>query len=108
MTSDPEWENAGCSVLEMFYAFAERAEFQTGEPAYDWFWTFVDNLRMTGFNDASSVKESDIQDILNRLIWRTYDKNGRGGMFPLRSPSHDQTQLEIWYQFCEFLIELEE
>lgn len=102
---DPEWRSYGCSLLEMFIAFAQRAEFATDEPVHDWFWEFIENLRLKEFNDAADIFPQEIEDILEQLIWRTYKPNGSGGMFPLEDPHTDQRELEIWYQFCDYLVD---
>lgn len=104
---DSFWENVGCSVLEMLIALARRAEFETDIPAKDWFWTFIDNLGLLDFNDASDENPEIIKEILFRFIWRTYEYNGVGGLFPLRNPEHDQRKVEIWYQFAEYLTDQE-
>ena len=91
-----------CSLLEMFIAFSRRAEFQTGN-ASEWFWEFIRNL---GLEDFRRVRDSDlhiINEILYRLVWRSYLPNGEGSMFPLNRPRQDQRELEIWEQFCEYL-----
>lgn len=95
----------GCSVLEMFIAFARRAEFQTDVPLRDWFWEFIDNLGLDQFDDRSEWDESLFCDILEQFIWRTYSTNGVGGLFPIDNPSCDQREVEVWYQFCEYLVD---
>lgn len=103
---DPIWRNeVPCSVLEMFVAFALRANFQTATPVKDWFWEFMDNLGLKRFDDAN-LNRYEIDEALEKLIWRTYNFNGQeGGMFPLRSAPSDQRDVEIWYQFCDYLVD---
>ena len=99
---DDHWYSLGCSVLEMLIAFSRRAEFQTGIKDSDWFWELIENLGLGEFrrlpNDPSVISE-----IIDRFIWRTYSEDGHGGLFPLRWPKQDQRELEIWYQFYEYL-----
>lgn len=102
------WMNTSCSLLEMLIAFSERAAFQTLISAYDWFWIFITNLGLSEYNDASFANEHEIGEVLYSLVWRTYEWNGSGGLFPLRRPEHDQRKVEIWYQFCEYLIDQEQ
>jgi hypothetical protein len=102
---DPKWRMMGCSLLEMFVAFARRAEFQTDDPVENWFWEFMENLKLKQYNDAVDMNLNDIDEILTQFIWRTYGYNGHGGMFPLEDPHTDQRELEIWYQFCSYLVD---
>jgi len=103
---DPEWRLIlGCSVLEMLIAFARRAEFQTDMPVSDWFWEFLTNLGLAEFNDGSDLDPEEIDEILECLVWRTYDYNGLGGMFPIKNPETDQRDIEIWHQFCDYLVD---
>lgn len=100
---EPEWRMQPCSLLEMLIAFSRRAAFSTDTNAVDWFWEFIENLGLKECNDASRFSEDEIGEILYRLIWREYDLNGRGGLFPIQNPRRDQKNVEIWYQFCEYL-----
>jgi hypothetical protein len=59
-----------------------------------------------GLEEYRHVARSDrrvIEDILDIFVERKYDPNGYGGLFPLRCPKHDQREIEIWYQFNEYL-----
>lgn len=103
----PEWLKIGCSIFEMLIAFARRAEFDTDQSAKEWFWIFLENLGLSEFNDAYDIDMLVVDDILQRFVWRTYDFDGTGGLFPLRNPSHDQRKVELWYQFSEYLVEQE-
>jgi hypothetical protein len=106
LPDDVEWRTViGCSILEMLIAFARRAEFQTDISARDWFWEFLKNLGLDEFNDGTGVEPIDIDDIIQRFIWRTYRFNGEGGMFPIEDPLEDQRHVEIWYQFCNYLVD---
>lgn len=102
------WMNAGCSVLEMLIALAERAEFQTSIDRKTWFWKLLENLGFSEFSDSVVGFQQEVHDSLDRFIWRTYLKNGDGGLFPLQHTDRDQTKVEIWYQFFAYLDEHEE
>jgi hypothetical protein len=104
---DPPWMMMGCSVLEMLIAFSRRAEFTTDISAREWFWIFLDNLGLKEQNDAQQNISEYVAVVLDRFIWRTYRPDGSGGMFPLRYPERDQREVEIWYQFCEYLVDQE-
>ena len=98
-----EWNLMGCSVLEMLIAFSRRAEFDTDVPAHDWFWEFIENLNIK-YSDAEFDKGL-IEDALTVFLWRNYNKNGRGGLFPMDNPQEDQRSVEIWYQFAQYLVD---
>jgi hypothetical protein len=91
----------------MLIAFSKRAEFMTDIPANDWFWEMLENLDLKRFNDGARIKQKEIDDILEVFIWRTYDVNGTGGLFPVDAPREDQRHVEIWYQFCGYLLDHE-
>lgn len=97
------WQREPCSVLEMMISFANRASFQTDTPVRDWFWKFMENLQLDQFRQTNDDDVRMIERTLHTFIWRTYDSKGFGGMFPMRWTQHDQRNIEIWYQFCEYL-----
>lgn len=100
---DGVWENQPCSVLEFFIAFAKKAAFQIRKRLKAWFWEFMTNL---GLNEFRRITENDIytiNEIVDVFIWRRYDPDGHGGMFPMSRTNNDQTKIEIWYQFCEYV-----
>lgn len=102
---DPEWRILiGCSVLEMLIAFARRAEFQDDTPLPEWFWEFLTNLGLDTYDD-SCFEEDFVELVLESFIWRTYNPDGNGGLFPIGDPPTDQRKVEIWYQFCEYLVD---
>lgn len=101
------WIDLECSMFEMLIGLSRRASFNaTGEP-YDWFWTMIDNLGLYGFTDDIFGQSEKIitKTTLSRVNNRTYNKNGKGGIFPLRRPTQDQRNVELWYQMTSYLIE---
>lgn len=103
---DAAWMNEGCSVLEMLLALARRLYFEDDRPAKDWFWILLSNLGLEEFTDSNyDGFIQDIDDTLERLIWRQYAADGRGGLFPLNHPTCDQREVEIWYQMSQYLYE---
>lgn len=113
--NDPHelWLNLGCSMLEMYIALARRVAFETDMTALEWFWRIMQNLELDLFNDEvyeTSVRalraiQEEVEEVSNRVIERTYSPDGVGGLFPLRSPHHDQRRVELWYQMSEYLLE---
>lgn len=92
-----------CSILELLIGFSRRAEFMTDTRAKDWFWEFLTNLDLNKYTDGYDFDPADVEEILDTFIWRTYDRNGRGGILPVLRPKSNQRDLEIWYQFSEYL-----
>lgn len=101
---DQHWMQLGCSMLELMIGLSRRLAFEAeGEPR-DWFWTLAWNAGLVSHND-SHCNDRMVGDILDRIIWRTYHSNGRGGFFPLQRPPHDQRKVELWYQLNAYIIE---
>ena len=99
------WEKEPCSILELLIAFAKRVLFQTDIPLKVWFWEFMNNLRLDDFRQVSESDRYEIEDIIYCFIWRQYQPNGRGGLFPISNTQNDQRKIEIWYQWCEYVID---
>lgn len=104
---DQEWMYLGCSMLEMILGLSRRLAFEAeGEPRV-WFWEFMDNLKLEQYSDAryDDIVDEDVNAKLDTVIWRTYDRNGNGGLFPLRHAAKDQRKIELWYQKSAYILE---
>lgn len=104
---DADWAALGCSFLEMLIGLARRLEFQTEQDYVFWFWKLLENMGLLGHNDRSHFTDEDVEDHTHRVMFRTYDPDGNGGLFPLRCTDRDQRDIEIWQQLCEYLLENE-
>jgi hypothetical protein len=103
---DHEWLSLGCSMLEMLVGLARRLAFEDdNNPADVWFWHMLDNLDLRRCTDKSNYDMQDVEEILDNVIWRTYSRNGRGGLFPLKHADQDQREVELWYQQSAYLLE---
>jgi hypothetical protein len=113
-THHPSIANKRCSFLEFLIGMANRVEETLMDnPRYgnrrpDWFWMMVSNLELTRFDDS---KEFNL-DVLNyihgtidRVLFRRFDANGDGGLFPLKSPKSDQRNTDFWTQLMLYLEE---
>lgn len=107
LPNDGSLASEGCSVLEMLIAFSRRASFITDESLHDWFWAMLHNLGLEEVHDASPVNTKAIDEIINTFVWRTYTSKGAGGLFPLHETQKNQRKVEIWYQFNEYLCEID-
>lgn len=101
---DPDWMNLECSMLEMLIALSRRLSFQGEGESRDWFWHLIDNLDIR-IADNKRFPKSRVEQILDTVIWRTYDYDGMGGLFPLRFPRQDQREVELWDQLNAYLLE---
>jgi hypothetical protein len=105
LPDDPAWRTEiGCSVLEMFVAFSRRAAFMVDGKPVEWFWEFVHNLGLKEMTD-DRIDHQEVVDTLEEFIWRMYDEDGNGGLFPMRTFHEDQRNVEVWFQLCEYLID---
>lgn len=96
----------GVSVLEVLVGLSRRVAWTAEGVARNWAWQLLVNLGLDKMHDpVGTNKRNRIIDILDVLIWRQYNRNGKGGFFPLANPVEDQTKVEIWYQMHAFLNE---
>ena len=92
-------------MLELLIGLSRRLAFEAeGEPSI-WFWTLLENIGLANYTDDSTLPVRKIDEILDRVIWRLYNKNGSGGLFPLNHTKNDQRKTEMWYQLSEYVLE---
>lgn len=101
-----------CSMLEMMIALALRMEndfLMDGETdrTANWFWLMMENLGLDKFDDEHVTfdTESEVYNRVLKVLDRTFDPDGTGGLFPLENPPGDQRETEIWYQACNYIQE---
>lgn len=109
VSPDSVWLEEGASFLEMLIALSRRLSFADERAsAVEWFWRLMNNLNLGNLSDANydspGIPEA-VNHVLQTLNNRSYDYNGRGGLFPLRETDIDQRHVEIWYQMQYYLIE---
>jgi hypothetical protein len=101
-------ELTGVTVLEVLIALSRRVAFTGGGEPEQWAWRLMKNLRLHKSSDPlGETKLARVNDILDTLIWRTYERDGRGGFFPLNHPDEDQTKVEIWFQMNKYVLEMD-
>lgn len=106
--TDTAWLDLSCSMLEMLIGLSRRLAFEDdGEPR-NWFWHLIEVIDLEQFNDNHYDENAEdiIDECLERIIWRRYLPNGKGGLFPLRNPDEDQREVELWYQAAAYLLEV--
>lgn len=108
-----------CTIFEFLVALSHRINElmydlnSTEDKSGKWFLEMLTNLGLNVYLDNyelnsefSSVTESKIDDIVEKLVSRNYDYHGFGGLFPLKMmPEKDQSKVEIWYQLMLYLDE---
>jgi len=106
---DLAWVHQGVSMLELLVGLSRRLAFEAEGKPRDWFWELMGNLGLRHCNDSgwefklSSAEEID--EKLDKVIYRTYSPSGHGGLFPLENSDKDQRSVELWYQMSEYVLE---
>lgn len=96
-----------CSFLEVLIGLSRRLAFAAGGGSPGWAWQLLNNLKLHKMYDPlSRYKIRKIDDILDRVIDRTYQPDGYGGFFPLSWPDDDQTKIELWHQLAAYVDEI--
>lgn len=109
-----EWLNLGCSMLEMLVAISYRAAFQYDREPVEWFGIFLENLGLKDYtdNNYTDAVERKVAQILEDFIYRNYEADGRGGLFPLKYPKRlkpkyrNQAKVELWDQMSAYILEI--
>ena len=66
----------------------------------------VDNLDLTDMNNEYFFNAQHfVDETIERMMYRTYDYDGRGGLFPLRQPKKDQRKEQLWDQMNDYILE---
>ena len=110
---DYEYWDRPANMLELIIALAYRCEnimvdMADEKEMSDWFWIMMQNCGLEKFDDniwEHSNADYVVEEILNKIINRKYQKNGRGGLFPMRKDTKDQRKVELWYQMNTYLVE---
>lgn len=92
------------SVLEVLVALSRRMEFFLDGDSNHWAWVLMEHLGLTQYRGRITPRRREnVDQILEKLVWRQYDADGSGGFFPLAWPNEDQTKIEIWYQLQNWI-----
>ena len=97
-----------CSVLEMMIALAIRVEEnilanpEIGDRTSQWFWEMVTNLGLGSMTDQHYDRDY-VNEAVERLLYREYEPDGKGGLFRIRNCEYDLRDVEIWCQFNYYI-----
>jgi hypothetical protein len=100
-----EFHALGCSMLELIIGLARRLSFEAEGETDRWFWHLIENIGLLNCSDDSGFFDQSVENVLERVIFRTYMPDGRGGFFPLKEADEDQRQVELWYQLTAYVLE---
>lgn len=104
-------DDTPCSILEMMIALSIRCEEHImdnpdiGNRTGQWFWNMIVNLGL-GSMDDEKFDRGYVEFVLNRLLDRQYERNGKGGLFTVSNCRRDMRSVDIWYQMCWYLDEI--
>ena len=108
-----ELDNRPCSVLEMMIALSIRIEehimsdYAVGDRTGQWFWTMIVSLGL-GSQTDDDFDILIVAHTVSRLLNRTYDPDGRGGLVTIPDCPKDLREVEIWYQLQWYLNYIDE
>lgn len=105
---DDGWINMGCSMLELIIALSRRLAFEAEGKPRVWFWHMLKNLYLSTLDDESVYSEAYVEQVMHNIIWRQYEPDGFGGLFPLKHPQEDQRKVELWYQLSAYVLEMDQ
>ena len=98
-----------CSILEMMIALSFKCEDFMDDPAIgdrfeQWFWHMIVSLGLGAMTD-DFFNRGEVEESIRRFLDRTYESNGKGGLFTIRNCNQDLRRVEIWRQMCWYLDE---
>lgn len=91
------------TILELLVSFAIRIDndFLDIGPGIIFF-------EMVSYLELSCPQTMMLKERLERFVYRTYDQNGMGGIFPLKNPEKNQREVPLWNQAMAFIHENKE
>lgn len=107
-----EYFEGPCSVLEMIIALAIRCEEDImddagiGDRTCQWFWGMIHNLGLGSMTDER-YDRGVVDEAVERFLTRTYDYDGRGGLFTVKDTDRDLRNIEIWVQMLWYINSME-
>ena len=76
-----------------------------GNRTGQWFWQMITNLGLVDMTD-SKFDRKYVDLVIQRFLDRTYEPDGKGGLFTIEHCPYDLRTVEIWYQLCWYLDKL--
>lgn len=105
--------NVPCSIIEVICGLAIRMDDIMRDPEGAhidrWFWELISNLGMSDFTDEAYERGlwslTDVRNIVDIFMDRTYDELGHGGLFPRNKCDKNQRECELFVQMNGYLSE---
>ncbi len=103
-----------CTILELLVVLARMMEYEMLDSQYEagvgkWFMELLMNLGIEDLTDEQLIfhpgQLSILQERLYKFIYRKYDWDGEGGLFPLMYAQGDQRRTELAIQMNRYLEE---
>ena len=96
-----------CSVLEMMVGLSLRIgrEYLEEGGSNEFFWGMIKSLGLY-YNDDYSYDRNFTMKVIDKLLNRTYQYNGKGGLFMVKHPYGDMREAQIWQQAMWYVDEL--
>lgn len=101
------------SVLEIMVSLAVRCEDSImgntnyGDRTGEWFWYMIKSMELLPYTDWS-FDEVSVNYILDKMINRTYSKDGLGSLFYIPNFKKDMRKIDIWYQMNNWLTTIDD
>ena len=104
----------GCTVLEVLVVMAEKMNYEMLDSSHEatvgkWMEELIGNLGLDMYTDAEVMSNEnayfEIESVIDRFVFRQYNWRGEGGLFPLRNPRDNQTEIELATQMNNYLME---
>lgn len=101
-----EFLSRPCSILEVMVALAIRCETIMTNSEEDrtglWLKYMLQSLGLDNMVDMV-YDPVEANNVIRKFLQRTYEPNGRGGLFYIPSVGTDLRQIDIWYQAMWYL-----
>lgn len=103
---DDETLATPCTMLEMLVKLAMDVEHYIlgksgGDSTGEWFWIMLSNIGLDT-QDNSHYNRNYILNQLQTVLFRKYDQNGKGGLFPEFSYFRDARVTGLWQQASDY------
>lgn len=101
---DDDVRTGPCTVLEMLIGVSMHMVDTLSCDIETWFWTLMDNLSLTRFDD-DDYDSRGVEYIVNTWLHHKYCKDGTGSIFPLKNYPGDCRNMDVWTAMNAWILE---